>query len=380
MRAWTVCLCVGSLFAGVVGMTTRAAAEPLVMVSSFAPGEKGGLHAFRLDPSTGGLKKVHSQPGIENPFFFAISPDRKFLYAIDVPKFGGPEPERLAAFRFDANSGALELIGRQTTKGTASCFVDIDPTGSAVLVANYSSGNVISYARKADGSLSEPVSFVQHAGSSVNAARQKEPHAHGFVISPDHKYAYAADLGIDQLVAYTLDVKTATLASNPAQPFVRTPPGAGPRHLIFHPNGKWLYVINELTNSVTRFQYQPEGGLLTERQTISTLPGDFTGTSHTADLKITPNGKFLYGTNRGHDSVAAYRIAETGDLELIEIVPSLGKGPQNLAITKSGGLLLCANMAGDGSVAVFKIGADGRLTSAGAPVDVVSPACIRILE
>jgi 6-phosphogluconolactonase len=212
---------------------------------------------------------------------------------------------------------------------------------------------------------------------SVDPARQKEPHAHCFVVSPDNRFALAADLGLDQVLVYRLDAGTAKLS--PAKtPFAKAPPGAGPRHLTFHPDGKKVYVINELKNSVTVFNYEATEGVLTELQTISTLPPDFQGTSHCADLKITPNGKFLYGTNRGHDSIAAYRIGDDGRLTLLGIEPSLGKGPQNLAITPDGELLLCANMPGN-SVAIFKINAEtGGLNSVGEPISIPSPSCIRI--
>lgn len=353
--------------------------EPLVFISSFASGEQGAIHAFTLDETTGTLKQLQRTTGVENPFFMAVSPDHRFLYSIYAPTFGGTENEQVAAFRIEGRSGKLNPLNRQSTKGTASCYLDVDATGRSVLLANYSTGSVASYSVQSSGSLSEPVSFVQHHGSSVDAARQKEPHAHCFVISPNNRFAYAADLGIDQIVCYVLDPATAKLTPN--QPsFVRTPLGGGPRHLTFHPNGKFMYVINELKNSVTLFDFDSESGILTERQTISTLPGDFDATSHTADLKITPSGKYLYGTNRGHDSIAAYRIADDGTLSLIEIKASLGKGPQNLAITQNGNLLLCANMPGN-NVAVFRINADtGMLASAGEPVEILGPSCIRILE
>jgi 6-phosphogluconolactonase len=198
------------------------------------------------------------------------------------------------------------------------------------------------------------------------------------VVSPDNKYVFAADLGTDQIRCYKLDPVAAKLTPNDP-PFAQAPAGAGPRHLTFHPTGKRAYVINELLNSVTVFDYDAGAGRLTERQTVPTLPPDFKGTSHCADLKITPDGKFLYGTNRGHDSVAAYRIGADGRLALVAIEPSLGKGPQNLAITPDGAWLLCANMPGN-SVAVFKIDPDtGRLKSAGDPVKHPSPSCIMLL-
>ena len=355
------------------------AEEPLVFISSFASGEQGAIQAFTLNEKAGVLKPLHRTAGVENPFFIAVSPDHRFLYSIYAPTFGGTEHEQVAAFRLAGRSGKLSPLNRQSTAGTASCYLDVDATGRTVLLANYLTGSVASYSVQSDGSLSKQVSFVQHHGSSIDAARQKEPHAHCFVISPNNRFAYSADLGIDQIVCYVLDPATAKLTAN--QPsFVPTRPGGGPRHLTFHPNGKFMYVINELKNSVTLFDFVPDSGLLTQRQTISTLPADFAGISHTADLKITPDGKYLYGTNRGHDSIAAYRIADDGTLSLIEIKASLGKGPQNLAISKAGTLLLCANMPGN-TVAVFRINADtGMLTSAGEPVEIPGPSCIRILE
>ena len=209
------------------------------------------------------------------------------------------------------------------------------------------------------------------------AARQEGPHAHCIVISPDNRFAYSADLGLDQVLCYRLRRGHGKLSPN-RQAFVRTPPGAGPRHLTFHPKGRHVYVINELANSVTMFDHDPETGFLIERQTISTLPKGFHGTSHCADLKITPDGRFLYGTNRGHHSIAAYRIGDDGRLTLLEIVPSLGKGPQNLAITPGGELLLCANMPGN-NVAVFRIDPkEGSLTARrSAGLSIPGPSCIK---
>jgi 6-phosphogluconolactonase len=270
-------------------------------------------------------------------------------------------------------------LNRQSARGTAACYLDVDATGRTLLVANYASGSVAALPVRGDGSLGEAASFFAHAGSSVDRARQEGPHAHCMVVGPDNRFAYAADLGLDQILGYRLDATAAKLSPN-RQPFVRTPPGAGPRHLTFHPHTRQVYVINELSNSITLFDCDGESGMLVERQTISTLPEGFDGQSHCADLKITPDGRFLYGTNRGHDSIAAYRIGEAGRLTLIAIESSLGKGPQNLAIAPGGELLLlCANMPGN-NVAVFRIDSEtGRLISAGPVVSMPKPSCIRIL-
>ena len=357
---------------------STSADEPLVFISSFAAGDKGAIHAYQLETETGALKLIHRTTDVENPFFIVVSRDQKFLYSIHAKSFGGKDPEQVAAYALEGRTGRLKLLNRQSSRGTASCYLDIDSTGKTVVVANYSTGNVASLPVKEDGSLGEAASFFQHAGSSVDPARQKGPYAHCIVVSPDNRFAFAADLGLDQVLSYRLDAGTAKLSPN-QPPFVKSPPGAGPRHLTFHPNGKHVYVINELKNSVTLFDYVAESGTLTERQTISTLPEGFKGTSHCADLKITPNGRFLFGTNRGHDSIAAYRLGDDGRLALIGIEPSLGNGPQNLLIAANGKLLLSANMSGN-NVAVFRIDAQtGGLKSVGEPVAIPSPSCIRLL-
>ncbi len=370
------------VFLGVCTMTAPRAAEAdeplLIFVSSFASDDKAGIQAFEFHCDSGDLKTGKRTTEIRNPFFLALSPDRNLLYSIHVPgQFGGKENEQIAAFQLIGNDGDLKPLNHESSLGTASCYLAVDQTGKTLVVANYSSGSVASLPLSGDGSLKKAATFVQHIGSSVVTDRQAAPHAHCAVISPDNKYMYAADLGIDKIMIYKLDPASGKLSPN-EQPFVRTPPKAGPRHLTFHPNGKMLYVINELANTVTQFDYLADSGMLIERETISTVPEDFTGTSHTADVKITPNGKFLYGTNRGHDSIACYRIADDGKLSLIGIEPSLGKGPQNLAITPDGQWLLCANMPGN-NLAVFKIDQEtGAIKLHATPFEIPSPSCIMI--
>jgi 6-phosphogluconolactonase len=353
-------------------------ADPLVFVAAFAPGERGGIHAYSFDATAGKLRPVHRTAGMENPFFLTLSPDKKFLYSTHAKQFGGTENEQVAAYQVVGRTGELRLLNRQSAEGTAACYLDVDKTGKVVVVANYASGSVAALPVKADGSLGEPASYIRHKGSSVNPQRQTGPHAHCIVVSPDNKFAYAADLGTDQVLCYKLDPATAKLTPN-QPPFANSPPGSGPRHLTFHPNEKRVYVINELRNSVTAFDYDAGSGTLTEKQTISTLPGDFEGTSYCADVKVTPDGRYLYGTNRGHDSIAAYKIGDDGKLSLVAIEPSRGKGPQNLAVTPDGRWLLCANMPGN-NIAVFRIDAKtGKLTPAGEPVEQPSPSCIVLL-
>jgi 6-phosphogluconolactonase len=354
-----------------------AAADPVVFVSAFAPGDQGGIHSYTFDPTTGTLKPLARTTGAENPFFLALSPDRKTLYATHAKQFSGKANEHVAAYEIVGRTGDLKPLNRESSEGTATCYVDVDKTGKMVVAANYTSGSVAGLPVKADGSLGPPTSFFQHKGTSVNPKRQKEPHAHCIVVSPDNKYAYAADLGTDQILCYKLDPAAAKLAPNDP-PFAPAPPGAGPRHLTFHPGGKRVYVINELLNSVTVFDYDAATGRLTEKQTIPTLPDDFKGTSYCADLKVTPDGKHVFGTNRGHDSIACYRIGDDGKLTLVAIEPSRGKGPQNLAVTPDGRWLLCANMPGK-NLAVFRIESTGKLTPTGEPVAQPGPSCVMIL-
>ncbi|MBI1313210.1 beta-propeller fold lactonase family protein [bacterium] len=362
-----------------IGSTITHADDHMLFISSFAAGEKGAIHSCSFNLDTGELKLLRQTTDIENPFFLAVSPEGRFLYAIDAAQFGDDENEFVTAFRINRKSGQLTRLNCQSAMGRTSCYLDIDDTGKTLVVANYSSGDVAALPIQKDGSLSEAASFIRHTGSSVDPARQKGPFAHSIEISPDNRFALAADLGIDKVLIYRLDPATAKLTPNDVQPSANVAPGSGPRHLTFHPNGRRVYVISELKNTVTVFDYDTEAGTLKERQTISTLPADFAGTSYCADLKMTPDGRFLYGTNRGHDSIAVYRTAEDGQLTLVSIQSSLGKGPQNLLITPDGRWLLCANMPGN-NVAVFGINAEsGQLTAQGDPIAVAMPSCIRWL-
>lgn len=355
------------------------AEDPLVFVSAFAAGDEGAIHAFRFDTKTGTLTPQAQTTDVEHPFFLVISPDGRFLYSIDTDSFGGTEDEFVAAYAIKDRTGKLERLNRQSAKGAASCYLDIDATAKTVVLANYSTGSVAALPVRKDGSLGKASSFVQHEGSSVNPKRQKAPYAHSIEISPDNRFALAADLGVDKVMIYQLDAANSKLTAGKAQASVAVEPGSGPRHLTYHPNGKSVYLINELKNTVTFFRYAPKSGELTTQQTISTLPDDFEGVTHCADLKITPDGRFLYGTNRGHDSIAIYSIAEDGRLSLVNIEPSLGKGPQNLFITPDGNWLLCANMPGNNLI-VFRIDSKtGQLKAHGDPVSIKMPSCIRWL-
>ena len=369
-----------ALILGIMSHNAAAAPakpQPLVFVSSFAAGEMGAVHAFKLNQNSGALKNVAANTEVEHPFFMALSSDNRFLYTIDTKSFG-KENNQIAAFALKGRSGQLRLLNRQSTHGKASCYLDVDATGKSILVANYLTGDVGSVPLKKNGSLGRMESLFRHKGSSVDPKRQKAPFAHCIVVSPDNRFAFAADLGIDKVMGYRLEPELGKITRNkPAS--IKVPAGSGPRHLAFHPNGKFVYVINELANTISVFIYTAKTGGMKEIQNISTLPEGYNDRTHTADLKITPNGRFLYGTNRGHDSIAGYQIGKDGKLKLIEIISSQGKGPQNLAIAPDGRHLFCANMPGNNLI-TFRIGEAGKLRAVGKPFEITMPSCIMIAD
>jgi 6-phosphogluconolactonase len=354
----------------------------LIFVSMFANGPEGGIQAFHLDLHSGELKAAATTRGLPNSFFLATSSDRHCLYALAAGKFGEAATEEVTAWRITGRDGVLEPLGRRPGGGQATCFVAPAAAAGPLLLAHYSSGTLATVPLTADGTLAaDPVTVAHTRAASNVTGRQEASHPHAIIPAPPSpgrpQFIYATDLGCDSIHVHRLDATGRLVAADPS--VVPTPPGAGPRHLAFHPDGKRLYVINELANTVGVYDFDAASGQLTERQMIPTLPADFTGTSFTADLKITPDGRFLYGTNRGHDSLAAYAIGADGRLTPIEIVPSRGKGPQNIALTPDGTLLLCANMPGN-SLAVFRIDREtGRLRPLGDPEVIKAPSAIAIV-
>ena len=302
-----------------------------VFVASYGAGEQGAITTLTLDEASGTLKPLHTYRTIQYAYYLALAPDGKTLYATHGKPSGEGQDgqtarrEFVSAFRVDSGGG-LSLLGSRPAHGSSACFVDTN--GRVLVLANYQDGTVVSYPLSPDGVIGQRSSLIQQSGSSVDAARQEGPHAHAALFGPLGKRVFVPDLGADRIFSYRADPESGTLAPT-AQKAVATLAGAGPRHVRFHPNQRWMYGINELTGSITRYDFDTASGALTRRETITTLPADFTGESWCADLAITPDGQFLYGTNRGHDSIAAYRIGEGGVLEPIAITPSGGKSPQN---------------------------------------------------
>lgn len=362
------------------GPAPAAGGEYIVYVGTYTRQKSKGIYAYRLDAGTGKMTTIGLVAEVANPSFAAVHPSRRFLYAVsEMAGAGGQKGGAVSAFAIDRATGKLTLLNQASSRGSGPCYVTVDKTGKNVLVANYGSGSVAALPIKEDGSLGEASAFAQHTGSSVNPKRQQGPHAHSINLSPDNRFAIAADLGTDQLLVYRFDATKGSLEANePA--FTKVNPGAGPRHFAFHPNGRFAYVINEIQSTVTAFAWDAARGALRELQTVSTLPKDFTGDNTTAEVQIHPTGKFLYGSNRGHDSIAVFAIdGEKGTLTPIEHVPTQGKTPRNFAIDPTGSYLIAANQNSD-NIVLFRIDRKtGRLTPAGLAFEVGAPVCVKFM-
>ncbi|MFZ2656943.1 MAG: lactonase family protein [Victivallales bacterium] len=339
------------------------------------PGLSEGIYHAVLDLKTGSLSSPELAAPASNPTFLEIHPNSRFLYSVTER-----DPGAVSAFAINHVTKKLKLVNSSSSCGKGPCHLSVSANGGILLVANYGSGSVASIPIKKDGSLAEPASCIQHAGSSVNPRRQMEPHAHSINFSPDNRFAYVADLGIDKIMIYRIDPESSRLVKNdPSE--IKIKPGAGPRHFTFSPNGKFAYLINELDGTIVVFVHDPKNGNISEIQTISTLPEGFSGTSICAEVKVHPNGKFLYGSNRGHDSIAIYKInPEKGTLTLLGFQNSGIKNPRNFNIDPTGQFCVVANQDSD-SVLVFHINQEtGLLEPTRHVIKIGKPVCVRFLK
>jgi len=351
--------------------------QTLVYIGTYTGAKSKGIYLARLDTRTGALSAPELAAETANPSFLAVHPNRRFLYAVNEVwnPTGKPSPT-VTAFGIAAASGKLPKLNEQPTGGAGPCHVVVDQAGKNVVVANYGGGSLATFPVGADGRLGAATAFIQHHGASVNPQRQAAPHAHGIAIDPANQFVFCADLGLDKVMSYRFDPAHGTLTPNDP-PAVALQPGAGPRHFVFHLTGRFGYVINEIASTITAFSYNATHGALVELQTVSTLPGDFKGMSSTAEITVHPNGKFLYGSNRGHDSIAVFAIDnQTGKLTLVEFQPTQGKSPRNFAIDPTGQLLVVANQDSD-NIVVFRIDPEtGQLHPTESVVTVGAPACV----
>ncbi len=363
------------LLAAVAGFpTVLPAQKALIYVGTYTGRESKGIYAWRFDPASGRLDSLGLAAEVANPAFLAIEPGRRFLYAVSELEKGA-----VTAFAIEPQTGKLKLLNAVATRGHGPCYISADRSGRYVFAANYGSGSVEVFRIQSDGSLAAETAFVQHTGSSVNPSRQSEPHAHSINPSPDNRFAIAADLGMDKLVVYRFDPAAGSLAPN-GPPFAKVKPGAGPRHFDFHPSGRFAYVVDELDSTVTAFTWDTGLGILNQIGTVSTLPKDFTAQNSGADLHVHPNGKFVYSSNRGHDSIAVFAVdSSRGSLTPVEDTSTRGKTPRNFGIDPSGGYLFAANQNSN-SIVIFRINLQtGGLTATGKSIEVGSPVCVKFV-
>lgn len=358
---------------------TQQTKELLLYVGTYTKGKSEGIYLFQLNPENGKLTLVNTARG-KNPSFLALDPQRRFLFAVnEVTGFEGEKSGAVSAFALDQKTGELTFLNQQSSLGGAPCYVSVDKTGRHVLVANYVGGNVAVLPVQENGYLGPASDSVQHKGSSVNASRQTEPHAHCIVLDPGNHNAFAADLGTDKLMSYRFDARQGKLTPN-QPPSISTPPGAGPRHFTFHPTGRYGYLINELNSTLTAYAYDQRSGKLKELNTVSTLPEGFSGENFCADVHVSPNGRFVYGSNRGHDSIVVLAVdVLTGRLTPVQHVSTQGKWPRNFTLGPSSNLLLVANQNSDTIVSFWVDTRTGKLTSTGEIMEVPSPVCLQVV-
>ena len=358
-----------------------SAAEPkefFVYFGTYTKPPSQGIYRARLDVATGKLSAPEVAAECRDPAFLAVHPNGKFLYAIDESSDPKKTPHRgVAAYAIASGTGQLSLLNEQTVGGPGPCHLAVDADGRAVVIANYSGGSVAALALQPDGRLGAVGSVMQHKGSSVNPARQKSPHAHVVAVAPGNRHVLCADLGLDQVLVYEFDAAKASLRANePA--FARLPPGSGPRHLAFHPNGKYLYAINELLCTMAVFAFDASHGSLRDVQLISTLPpGEAMQPEYsTAEVAVHPSGRFVFGSNRGHHTIVSYAVdAATGKLTLVGHASTGGQTPRHFAVDPTGAWLLAENQD-SGTVVVLRIDAQtGRLTPTGQSIAVPAPVC-----
>jgi len=360
-------------------MSSRNKNSVTIFVGTYTESEGSqseGIYTYGTDPNSGQLKFESVIKDVVNPSFLEIHPKQNFLYAVnEVESFNGQAGGGVSAFSINSTSGELELLNNQFSHGTDPCYISIEQTGRFALVANYTSGSVAMLPINRDGSLGAATDIVQHSGSSVHPERQTCPHAHCILPDPTNSYAVAIDLGMDKLIIYRMDLEHGKLNFHAD---VKVHAGAGPRHLTFHPNGHYAYLINELDSTIIAYRYHSETGAFEELQVVSALPRDFKGENLCADIHVSPDGKYLYASNRGHDSIVYFLIDQSsGGLSYINYVSTEGQVPRNFAIDPNGNFLLVANQKTN-NIVTFKIDpVTGQLFKTGHQVEASMPVCVK---
>ncbi|MES2518027.1 MAG: lactonase family protein [Bacteroidota bacterium] len=379
MKRISIFLLVFLIFANIFIYAQKATKKPLgseyhLLVGTYTSGKSEGIYVYKFNTVTGEFKAESIAKNLKNPSFLAVSPNEKYVYSAGEIDNNGA----IYAFSFDKKSGSLTQLSTQTSNGNYPCHVAVDKTGKWVIVGNYGAGSLTVLPVEANGGLGSPTQTIQHEGKGTNAERQEKAHVHSINIAPNNVDVFVPDLGIDKIMTYSLDAKTGKL-SNGNPPFTKVKDGTGPRHFTIHPNGKFAYVIQELTSEVTVFDYQK--GALNAIQSISTLPADYKGNNSCADIHISPDGKFLYGSNRFHDSIVIYSIdSKTGKLTYITNQSVMGQVPRNFMIDPTGNYVLVANQKTDNIVIFKRDTVKGTLTPTGKEIAVPTPVCLKMVK
>src|SRR5208282_1465254 len=355
----------------------RTMSNYLVYIGTYTGPKSQGIYVYRFAAATGKLTPLGLAAESTNPAFLAIHPNHRHLYAVnEIAKYDGQKSGSVSAFSINHQTGKLTLLNVVASGDPGPCHLVVDQTGKFLLVANYGVGSVAAFPILADGRLGKATAFLPHTGHSVDPKRQEAPHAHSIYVSPDNRFVVSADLGTDQVYVYRFDATQGTLTPN-QPPSAAVPPGTGPRHFTFHPSAKFAYVIEEMGSSLTAFSYDAARGVLAPLETISTVPKDYKGYNDCAELYIHPSGKFLYGSNRGHDSITVFAIDPVkGTPTPIQYVLTGGKTPRGFGIDPTGSYLIAANQDTN-TLVVFRIDAKtGRLTPTGQKEDVQAPICV----
>ncbi len=359
--------------------STSSDSQHLMYVGTYTRETSAGIYAYRFDSESGTAEELGLVAEMREPSFLALHPTGQYLYAVsETDDFDEDGSGSVVSFQVSANSGALTKLNEVSSRGGWPCHINVDASGRMLIVANYKGGNIASFPINEDGSVGEATSFFQHEGSSIHE-RQDQPHAHSADFSADNRFAFFSDLGLDQVKIYRADPSAATLA--PHDPTnVTVEAGSGPRHLALHPGGRSAYGVNELSSTVTVYDYDAEAGELSVAQTVSTLPEGFEGENYTAEIYVHPSGEFVYASNRGHDSIAVFALdPSTGRLTPKEQVSTNGEWPRNFTFSPNGRYLLVANQNSD-NVVVFSIDSEtGALIPTGIDLSIDAPVCLLFL-
>ncbi len=350
-----------------------------VYVGSYAQASQPGIYVFALDESNAELRAVGTRTGVQNPSFLTLHPGGDHLFAVSETGLAGDGTHgAVHAFRIDREGEAVDLVAlnHRSTAGNYPCHVRVNAAGRWLAVSNYGTGDVAIFPIAPDGSLGEMACSVQHTGHGPNARRQEGPHAHSAVFTPDDRFLVVADLGIDRLVIYAFDPDTGNLARHGE---VRASPGAGPRHMAFHPEGSHLLAVNELESSLTLFRWDADAGSLGELQTLSTLPPGAPENA-AADIHVSGSGRHVYVSNRGHNSLAVFGFDPVSGLSRIVVRSCGGDWPRSFGLAPGGRLLVAANQHSDEIVLLPLVGGGSDVGEPAARVGISQPSCIAFAE